>query len=61
MYSAEIEQLLKEHNYAVDRYTCMKIIDPGESIQITEIKYFAADSQYMIKTDDGHCFRFKVI
>ena len=43
MYSAEIEQLLKEHNYAVDRYTCMKIIDPGESIQITEIKYFAAD------------------
>ena len=61
LYSSEIEQFLKERNYKIDRMDCIKIINPDESIQIKDIKYYAADSQYVITTDDGYCFRFNVI
>ena len=60
MYSAEIEMFLKEHNYVVSPEECNMLLDINTNTQITNMKFFATNNQYVINTDDGYCFIFYV-
>lgn len=58
MYSAEIETFLKEHNYVVTPEECGRLLDVNTNTQITNMKYFCANNQYVINTNDGYQFIF---
>lgn len=60
MYSSEIEQFLKERNYIVTPEECNLLMDVNTNTQITNMKYFCADNEYHIYTDDNYIFKFKV-
>lgn len=61
MYSVEIEAFLKERNYKVTPQECNYIMDTNKNTQIRNIKYFFANNEYHIETDDGYHFVFWVI
>lgn len=60
MYSNEIEEFLKERNYVVTSEECNQIMDVNTNTQIKNMKYFCANNEYHIITDDGYTFIFKV-
>lgn len=60
MYSFEIELFLKEHNYVLTPEECNRIIDVNNNTQITNMKYFCSNNQYVVDTDDGYRFIFYV-
>lgn len=60
MYSSEIENFLKERNYVVTPEECNMLMDVNTNTQITHMRYFCADNEYHISTDDGYNFKFKV-
>lgn len=60
MYSSEIEKYLKDHNYILKWYDCVKIIDPIYNPQIQTVKFFSGNLEYNITTNDGYFFRFWV-
>lgn len=60
MYSSEIETFLKERNYVVTPEECNMLMDVNTNTQITHMRYFCADNEYHISTDDGYNFKFKV-
>ncbi len=60
MYSSEIEQFLKERNYMVTPEECNILMDVNINTQISHMKYFCANNEYHIDTDDGYNFVFRV-
>ena len=60
MYSSEIETFLKERNYMVTSEECNLLMDVTTNTQITNMKYFCVNNEYVISTDDGYTFRFWV-
>lgn len=60
MYSTEIEQFLKERNYILTPDECNLLMDVNTNTQITNMKYFCANNEYHISTDDNHYFVFRV-
>lgn len=60
MYSNEIETFLKERNYELTPEECNIVMDTSTNIQITNMKYFCANNEYHIITDDGYYFKFRV-
>ena len=60
MYSDEIETFLKERNYVVTSEECNILMDVNTNTQITNMKYFSANNEFVINTNDGYTFRFWV-
>lgn len=60
MYSNEIEKFLQDRNYRVTPEECNLLMDINTNTQIAHMKYFSADNEYHIITDDGYFFRFWV-
>lgn len=60
MYSEEIETFLKERNYTVTPEECDALMDVTVNTQITHMRYFCANNEYHISTDDGYYFKFTV-
>lgn len=60
MYSDEIETFLKERGYVVTPEECNMLMDVDTNTQIVNMKYFCANNEYHIVTDDGHYFIFYV-
>ena len=60
MYSTEIEALLKANNYELTPEQCEQVMDVNTNSQIVNMKYFCADNEYHIVTDDGYYFKFTV-
>lgn len=60
MYSSEIENFLKERDYVVTPEECNVLMDINTNTQITHMKYFCANNEYHISTDDGYNFIFRV-
>ena len=60
MYSNEIERFLEERNYVVTPEECNLLMDINTNTQITNMKYFCANNEYHISTDDGYNFKFIV-
>ena len=60
MYSAEIETFLKERDYKITPDECSLLMDINTNTQISHMKYFAANNEYHIITEDGYFFRFQV-
>ena len=57
MYSWQIDELLRNKNYVVNKDDCKNIID---SMQICYSKYDPYDDSFVVNTDDGYSWRFKV-
>lgn len=55
-----MEKYLRDHNYIVKWYDCVKIIDPIYNPQIQTVKFFSGNLEYNITTNDGYFFRFWV-
>lgn len=60
MYSNEIELFLKERDYVVTPKECSMLMDININTQISHMKYFWANNEYHITTDDGYNFIFRV-
>ena len=60
MYSNEINCFLKERNFVVTPQECALLLDVDTNTQITNIKYFCANNEYHIYTNDGYTFKFWV-
>ena len=60
MYSSEIEIFLKERDYRVTPDECNLLVDTNRNPQIKNMKFFCANNEYVISTEDGYCFRFQV-
>lgn len=60
MYSNEIESFLKERDYVVTPKECNMLMDINVNTQISHMKYFYANDEYHITTDDGYYFIFRV-
>lgn len=61
MYSEEIEDFLRERNYVVTMDECNRLVDINVNTQIKNMKFFCANNEYVINTEDGYCFKFWVI
>lgn len=60
MYSEEIEAFLRERDYVLTSEECNKIINVNTNTQIKNMKYFCANNEYHVSTDDGYNFIFRV-
>ena len=56
MYSEEIER----RNYVLTPEECNLLMDVNTNTQISNMKYFCANNEYHISTDDGYYFIFRV-
>lgn len=60
LYSYEIENYLREHNYSLTAKECAELINIDINSQIVRVRYDPFENDYQIDTSDGYCFRFKV-
>lgn len=60
MYSYEIQELLKTNNWIVSKEDYFRISDVNQNCQITKIKYNSFQDNYIMSTDDGWTWSFKV-
>lgn len=60
MYSYEMKDFLEQRNYQLTPQECLSIINPYANTQISSIKHYSSDNQYIVDTDDGYHFRFWV-
>lgn len=60
LYSYEIENYLREHNYSLTAEECAGLMNVNINTQIVKIKYYPFEDNYQVDTSDGYCFRFKV-
>lgn len=60
MYSSEIETFLKERNNQLTIEECNLLMDVNTNTQIKSMKYFCANNEYHIITEDGYSFKFRV-
>ena len=60
MYSSEIEALLQAQHYMLSLDDCNRVMDVNTNTQITNMKYFCAENEYHVLTNDGYHFIFKV-
>lgn len=60
MYSYEIEQYLKEHNYYLTGEESMFLTNPQLNPQIARVRYNSQYDFYEIWTVDGWYFKFGV-
>lgn len=58
MYSHEIEQTLKSHNYNIDSDTYLRICN--SSSQITHVKYDPYDNSFHLWTNDNYYWKINV-
>lgn len=60
MYSEEIERFIEERNHVLTPEECNLLMDVNTNTQISNMKYFCANNEYHISTDDGYYFIFRV-
>lgn len=60
MYSYEIDNILKEHNYNIPTSIYLDIMDIERSPQIIEIKYDGWNNNFYVRTNDNYNWNFKV-
>lgn len=58
MYSHEIDQILKSHNYNINSDTYLHICN--SSPQITHVKYDPYDDSFELWTNDYYCWKTNV-
>lgn len=60
MYSYEIDNILKEHNYYIPSTIYLSVFNKEKTPQITEIKYDAWSDNFYVRTQDSYNWNFKV-
>ena len=60
MYSWEIDNVMKNHNYHIPSYLYLEMFDVNISTQISRIRYHAYNNFYEAWTYDNYYWRFNV-
>lgn len=60
MYSSEIDDILKYHQFFISSKLYLEIFDIKRTPQISEIKYNSYDDNFFVKTKDNYNWTFKV-
>ena len=60
MYSHEIDEVIKNYNYAIPSSVYLEISDMNKNPQIDHIKFDAYSNCFTIWTKDGWNWNFKV-
>ena len=60
MYSYEIDNILRQHNYNLPAHIYLDIFNIDKTPQIAEIKYNAWEDNFYVRTHDNYNWNFKV-